>query len=745
MRTAAILALVLALYDVPALLRGQCDYEWTYMRRPGVGYPSPATCVHQGKVYVSDQPATSAGKRARLGRWDGEQWENVLDEPLDITAQGWIKMLANWDDELVAFGDFVEIGGVSCSGCAAWDGAHWRCLECPYSLSSPYATATYQSDLYVAIDVGIIRFHGTTWERLSIAARALQVYEGKLVIGGHFSSLGGVPAQNIGTWDGEQFAPLGALGLVSGLAVAGGKLYAAGSPAVAVWDGVAWQALPNAPAVKALAGLGNKLIVGGNIGQVNGQAMHNITAWNGTGWEPLGSGLDGEVARIVPFGSEVIVSGNFRGTPDLRTNYIAAWNGHAWRTLGNGFQDGPPEQWAAFAFALAWFDGDLVVAGRFTHAGGRLVNNIARYDGQQWHPLGAGANGGISHLAVYDGELYAAGDFTEIGGAPAATIARWNGATWQPLGTGLEPLAPLTSVMIGALTVYDDQLVVAGTFGTAGGVPVGGVALWDGEAWHAPGAGIAPNNTVPPWIRTAAAYDGRLVVGGAFSLTSNVPDDNLAAWDGAGWGVFNGGADGTVDALGTLDDDLFVGGTFDHVGTLPAARLAYWDGAAWQAFDDGLVCGSDSMLDGKTIRAFMPYSGQLLVAGEVVAANDEPAYGLARWDGTWHATGIRRNGHKLALLAQDMTLYVGSDHGEPAPFGGYTLACYAPRYLPGDMNCDGAVTFGDIDRFVAALGQPGPGGWPYVCPWRNADCNRDNGVTFADIDPFVAQLGKVCR
>lgn len=62
----------------------------------------------------------------------------------------------------------------------------------------------------------------------------------------------------------------------------------------------------------------------------------------------------------------------------------------------------------------------------------------------------------------------------------------------------------------------------------------------------------------------------------------------------------------------------------------------------------------------------------------------------------------------------------------------------------GDVTCDHAVTFADIDTFVAALGYPGGIGWPHDCPWRNADCNGDGAVTFADIDPFVSRLGHAC-
>lgn len=61
---------------------------------------------------------------------------------------------------------------------------------------------------------------------------------------------------------------------------------------------------------------------------------------------------------------------------------------------------------------------------------------------------------------------------------------------------------------------------------------------------------------------------------------------------------------------------------------------------------------------------------------------------------------------------------------------------------PGDMNCDGAITFKDINPFVLALG----GDTNYTdafpaCNRMNADTNHDGAVTFADIDAFVGLLG----
>lgn len=62
---------------------------------------------------------------------------------------------------------------------------------------------------------------------------------------------------------------------------------------------------------------------------------------------------------------------------------------------------------------------------------------------------------------------------------------------------------------------------------------------------------------------------------------------------------------------------------------------------------------------------------------------------------------------------------------------------------PGDLDCDGALNFDDIDPFVLALsGQAAYQAAHPECDWLAADLNADGAVNFDDIDPFVARLGR---
>ncbi len=62
---------------------------------------------------------------------------------------------------------------------------------------------------------------------------------------------------------------------------------------------------------------------------------------------------------------------------------------------------------------------------------------------------------------------------------------------------------------------------------------------------------------------------------------------------------------------------------------------------------------------------------------------------------------------------------------------------------PGDMNCDDAINFDDIDGFVLALiGEAAYYAEPEYadCNWLDADCDNNDEVNFDDIDPFVNLL-----
>ncbi len=90
------------------------------------------------------------------------------------------------------------------------------------------------------------------------------------------------------------------------------------------------------------------------------------------------------------------------------------------------------------------------------------------------------------------------------------------------------------------------------------------------------------------------------------------------------------------------------------------------------------------------------------------------------------------------------------DAGVALTGGGWTLtggfwpggAPSGPMILRGDLNCDGAVDFADINAFVLYLSNFSVWQATYLgCPPENGDIDADgNYPSFADINPFIALL-----
>jgi hypothetical protein len=61
----------------------------------------------------------------------------------------------------------------------------------------------------------------------------------------------------------------------------------------------------------------------------------------------------------------------------------------------------------------------------------------------------------------------------------------------------------------------------------------------------------------------------------------------------------------------------------------------------------------------------------------------------------------------------------------------------------GDANCDGVISYADINPFVKALDSLSRWQAEYpTCPWQNLDMSCDGVISYADINPFVALLGE---
>lgn len=112
----------------------------------------------------------------------------------------------------------------------------------------------------------------------------------------------------------------------------------------------------------------------------------------------------GPVVRAVAVdGKNIYIGGDFSVAGNILANKVAMWDGTGWQPLGEGLNG------SVLALAIDG-RGHLFAGGQFTQASGKPVNHIARWDGKEWQPLGAGSDGDVSTLAIDPcGNLYAGG------------------------------------------------------------------------------------------------------------------------------------------------------------------------------------------------------------------------------------------------------------------------------------------------------------------------------------------------
>jgi len=181
----------------------------------------------------------------------------------------------------------------------------------------------------------------------------------------------------------------------------------------------------------------------------------------------------------------------------------------------------------------------------------------------------------VSALAIYNNELVAGGRFRAAGGQPANQVARWNGSSWATLGAGIGVDA-FTAVY--GLAVYNNELIAGGAFRSAGGQPADYIARWNGSGWAPLGSGMGPNCT-EPWcmsVGALAVYNNELIAGGSFTTAGGQPANYIARWNGSSWAPFGTGLDDAASAFALYNDELIVGGWFTTAGGQPAAHLARW-------------------------------------------------------------------------------------------------------------------------------------------------------------------------
>lgn len=325
----------------------------------------------------------------------------------------------------------------------------------------------------------------------------------------------------------------------------------------------------------------------------------------------------------------------------------------------------------------------MYVGGYFDAAGDVPAKGLACWDGTNWHSVG-GFEGIVLALATDGTNLYVWGSFTNAGGRSITNVAKWNGTNRIDLG-GVGNFSGYSSYgnTVRALAWREGKLYVGGWFTVAGGVPATNLAVWDGQNWTQIGGGVGDSNGL---VAAIEFHEDCIYVAGRFSKAGSVSARNIARWTGTHWEPLGSGliapseytilGNTPVTALAFCGSDLFAVGAFTNAGGVTAARVAKWNGSTWSAL------GGLNDLGTRAIA----HDGSVYICGLFTMASNVIASRIVRWDGTrWQPVhGMSRHGTHYPVEA----LAVGPD-------GLYMGACSLPWDKPRRLlSHDGTVPTG---------------------------------------------------
>lgn len=190
---------------------------------------------------------------------------------------GNVNTLTTYSNQLIAAGDFTNVGVLGANKIAAWNGTFWDTLASGVRGNGAfiYKSFVYNNELYVA---------------------------------GKFDSAGTVSAKNIAKWNGSSWISLANTG--------NGEIYSA-------------------------AFYNNELYVGGTFSTIGGVNARRIAKWNGTNWQALGNGIYGNnINDLYVYQNKLYVLGVMDSAGGVFCKGIARWDGSVWDSVSNGVNGG---------------------------------------------------------------------------------------------------------------------------------------------------------------------------------------------------------------------------------------------------------------------------------------------------------------------------------------------------------------------------------------------------------------------
>ncbi|MBI5217336.1 MAG: T9SS type A sorting domain-containing protein [Bacteroidia bacterium] len=316
----------------------------------------------------------------------------------------------------------------------------------------------------------------------------LYTHNYKLFVYGGFTRIGSDTAINLAYWNGQYWKSIvidGGPFDLRDMKYYKGCLYLCGPfqqlnnvanlSNLAKWDGQNWDSIPKGSLSSALdhpytlSWLHDTMFLGGTIG-IYLSNFRFVIQWDGTNWITMEHGIDDDNALVltsVVYNDQIHIGGCFNYVSGHPIKAVARWDGQHWQPLGSGLYEQVQSMYVDTIANVLYAGGFLGVP----DSTGTHFGMLAKWDGQSWTLMDSSI-GNIGSIITYRGKLFVGGNFDTIGHKPIKFLAKWNGNSWDSIATGI------IGGGIGAMAVFNDELIVGGMFSKINGLHATGIARY---------------------------------------------------------------------------------------------------------------------------------------------------------------------------------------------------------------------------------------------------------------------------
>lgn len=344
-------------------------------------------------------------------------------------------------------------------------------------------------------------------------------------------------------------------------------------------------------------------------------------------WEAVGGGTNGSIKAMIEYEGDLIVGGYFTEAGGQEAFCVARWDGSQWHSMGNGFAGEVLdfEIYGGWLYASGWFFNDPDNTQEY--------EGIARWTGNGWSPVidydPVSWGGEIYDMLVFNNELYIT-NHSIIGSEGVTRVSKFNGATWTDLPGAYNHNG--NQGQIYTLGIYNDQLVAGGLFDEVDGNAVKNVARFNGSNWES----INMSSTgLYDKVYKLLVYNNHLYAGGIFFDPFYT---TLQKYDGSNWSIYQMNIDVNlwdIQDLMIYNDELFVSGVFYYTegpNIISACSVLKETEDTYSWLDLNFFNSNSTQWIG---FAMCEYNGDLYLGGDFqyAGSQDDPKNNIARFNG----------------------------------------------------------------------------------------------------------------